>query len=235
MNCIICADKRSCKLLEEFVEKTSSLNLVETFSDSVPVRIQLSKRQDVDLVFLDIELPGMDVFNNFISSLDYKPKIIIVSSGDQDTFKAYNFNVVDYLFKPIIYSRFCKAVDKAIRYYSRREVSNDGDNEMFIKKGSSLVKLKLKDIIYIEALENYLTLNTKDETFVIHFTMKAIENQLPSLIFIRVHRSFIVNKSMIKSIKENSLELNIGDKIENIPIDKSFCDPFLNGINLMAR
>ena len=74
-------------------------------------------------------------------------------------------------------------------------------NEVFIKKGSSLVKLNLKEIIFIEALENYITLNTTDEKYTIHFTMKAIENQLPSGIFIRVHRSFIVNKSMITSHK----------------------------------
>ena len=169
------------------------------------------------------------------SSLDYQPNIIIVSSGDQNALKAFDFNVVDYLIKPVTYSRFCKAVDKAIKYYSRKEVSNSDDNEIFIKKGSSLVKLKLKDIIYIEALENYVILNTKDEKFTIHFTMKAIENQLPSGIFIRVHRSFIVNKSMIKTIKENSLDLIIGDELKNIPIGNSFRDPLLNGINVMAR
>jgi DNA-binding LytR/AlgR family response regulator len=234
MNCIIGADKISCKLLEEFVEKSSSLNLVGTFSDSLSVRNQLSKRQDIDLVFLDIEIPEMNVFN-FIGSLDYQPNIILVSSGDQHAFKAFDFNVVDYLLKPVTYSRFCKAVDKAIRYYSRKEASNSGDNEIFIKKGSSLVKLKLKDIMYIEALENYVTLNTKEEKFTIHFTMKAIENQLPSELFIRVHRSFIVNKSIIQTIKENFLELLIGDKRKDIPLGKSFRDSLLNGITVMAR
>jgi len=233
MNCIICSDTICCKLLEEFVEKSSSLNLVGTFSDSVTIMNQLSKRQDIDLVFLDVEIPGIDIFN-FISSLDYQPNIIIVSSGDQNALKAFDFNVVDYLLKPVIYSRFCKAVDKAIRYYSSREISNSGAIEIFIKKESSLVKLKLKEIIYIEALENYIILNTKDEKFTIHFTLKAIENQLPSGIFIRVHRSFIVNKSMIKVIKENSLDLIIGDELKNIPIGNSFRDTLLNGINVIA-
>ena len=98
-----------------------------------------------------------------------------------------------------------------------------------------MVKLKIKDIIYIEALENYVTLNTIERKFTIHFTMKAIENQLPSWIFIRVHRSFIVNKSMIQTIKENSLDLIIGDKLKNIPVGDSFRDPLLNSINMMAR
>jgi len=234
MNCIIVTDKINCKLLEEFVGKSSSLNLVGTFSDSVSVRNQLSKRQDIDLVFLDIEKTGLDVFN-FISSLDYQPNIIIVSSCDQNALKAFDFNVVDYLLKPVTYSRFCKAIDKAIRHYSTSRVSNSDDNDLFIKKGSSLIKLKLKDIIYIEALENYITLNTKDEEFTIHFTMKAIENQLPLGIFIRVHRSFIVNKSMIRTIKENSLELIIGDELKNIPLGDSFRDTFLNGNNMMVK
>ena len=233
MNCIICSDTICCKLLEKFVGKSSSLNLVGTFTDSVSIMNQLSKRQDIDLVFLDIEIPGIDVFN-FISSLDYQPNIIIVSSGDQKALKAFDFNVVDYLLKPVIYSRFCKAVDKAIRYYSSREISNSGAIEIFIKKESSLVKLKLKEIIYIEALENYIILNTKDEKFTIHFTLKAIENQLSSGIFIRVHRSFIVNKSMIKVIKENSLDLIIGAELKNIPIGNSFRDTLLNGINVIA-
>jgi DNA-binding LytR/AlgR family response regulator len=234
MNCIICANKISCKLLEEFVGKSSSLNLVGTSMDSVSMMDQLSKRQDIDLIFLDIDTPEMDVFN-FINSFNYRPNIIIVSSDDKDALKAFEFNIVDYLLKPVTYSRFCKAVDKAIRYYANKEVSNSDANEIFIKKGSSLVKLKLKDIIYIEALENYVTLNTLNEKFTIHFTMKALESQLPSETFIRVHRSFIVNISLIKTIKDNSLDMIIGNDLRNIPVGNSFRDPLLNRINIMSR
>jgi DNA-binding LytR/AlgR family response regulator len=135
----------------------------------------------------------------------------------------------------VTFSRFYKAVDKAIRYYANKEVSNNDANEIFIKKGSTLVKLKIKDIIYIEALENYVTLNTKNEKFTIHFTMKAIEDQLPSGMFFRVHRSFIVNISLIKSIKEDSLELLLGDNLKSIPIGHSFRETLLNRINIMTR
>ena len=234
MNCIIGADNVSCELLVEFVEKSSSLNLVGTFTDSVSVRKQLSKRHDIDLLFLDIEILEMDCVD-FISNLDYKPNIIVLSSSDKFAIKAFDISVVDYLLKPITYSRFYRAVDKAIRFYSRREVSNNGDNEIFIKNESSLVKLKLKDIIYIEALENYVTLTTNSKKFTIHFTMKAIVNQLPSEIFIRVHRSFIVNKSMIHAIKENSLDLIVGGTLKNFPVGKSFRDLLLNNINMMTR
>jgi len=234
MNCIIVADKANCILLEEFVGKSSSLNLIETCSDSTSARNQLSKQQDIDLVFLDLESLEMDSFD-FITSLDFRPNIIMVSSGDQNALKAFDLNVVDYLLKPVTYSRFCKAIDKAIRYYSHKEVSNSSDNEIFIKKGSALAKLKIKDIIYIEALENYVTLNTNDERFTIHFTMKGIQNQLPSEVFIRIHRSFIVNKSMIHAIKENTIDLIVGDTFKNLPLGKSFRDSLLKNINLMAR
>jgi len=235
MNCIVVDDdKMSCKILEGYVNKSSSLNLVGAYNDSVTARNILTQRQDIDLIILDIQMPEMDGFD-FIGSLGNPPNIIIVSAAEEYAVRAFDFNVVDYLLKPVSYGRFCKAIDKMIRYFSRKEAPNTGEEEIFIKKGSSLVKLKLKDIIYIEALENYVTLTTQDDKFTIHFTMKAIENQLPSGIFIRVHRSYIINKSMIQTIKENSLDLIVGDTIKNIPVGKSFRDTLLNDINVMAR
>ena len=235
MNCIIVDDdKLSCKLLEGFVSKYSSLNLVGTFSDSVSARNELSKRKDIDLIILDVEMPELDGFD-FIVSLEFPPNIIIVSATEQYAIKAFDLNVVDFLLKPVQYARFCKAIDKTIRYFSRKESTTSGDQEIFIKKGSSLVKLKLKDIAYVEALENYVTVNTQDEKYTIHFTMKAIESQLPSSLFTRVHRSFIINKSLIQAIKENSLDLSIGNSLKSIPVGKSFRDILLNDINVMAR
>jgi DNA-binding LytR/AlgR family response regulator len=235
MNCIIVDDdKLSCKILEGFVNKSTSLNLVGSFSDSIAARNILTTRHDVDLIILDIEMPEMNGFD-FIASLDFPPNIIIVSSAEGYALRAFDLNVVDYLLKPVTYVRFCKAIDKTIKYFGRKEVSNTGDEEIFIKKGSSLVKLKLRDIVYVEALENYVTLNTNDDKFTIHFTMKAIENQLPSGVFIRVHRSFIINKSTIQTIKENSLDLNVGGSLKSIPVGKSFRDSLLHDINVMAR
>jgi DNA-binding LytR/AlgR family response regulator len=235
MNCIIVDDDiLTCKILEGYVSKSTSLNLIGTYNDSVEARDVLTKRQDIDLVILDILMPEMDGFE-IIRSLEFPPNIIIVSSAEEYALKAFDLNVVDYLLKPITYGRFCKAVDKTIRYFARKEGTKGGDEEIFIKKGSSLVKLKLTEIIYIEALENYITLNTNDDKFTIHFTMKAIENQLPSGVFIRVHRSFIINKSMIQTIKENTLDLNIGGSVKSIPVGKSFRDSLLNDINVMAR
>jgi DNA-binding LytR/AlgR family response regulator len=235
MNCIIVDDDIiSCRIFEEFVNKSSSLNLIGSFSNSIEARNAITKRHDIDLVILDIQMPEMNGFD-FMGSLDYHPNIIIVSSAEEYALKAFDFNVVDYLLKPVTFGRFCKAIDKTIRYFSKKEVTNTDDDEIFIKKGSTLVKLKLRDIVYIEALENYVTLNTSNEKFTIHFTMKAIENQLPSGVFIRVHRSFIINKGAIQTINESSLDLNVGDTLKNIPVGKSYRDSLLNDINVMAR
>ena len=235
MNCIIVDDdKLSCKLLEGYVSKYTSLNLVGVFNDPVSARNVIANHKDIDLILLDIKMPEMDGFD-FIGSLDHPPNIIIVSGEVEFALKAFDFNVVDFLLKPIAYARFCKAIDKVIRYFAPKEISKSGDEEIFIKKGSSLVKLKLRDIVFVEALENYVTLNTNSDKFTIHFTMKAIESQLPSGVFIRVHRSFIINKSMIQAIKENSLDISIGNTVRNIPVGKSFRDSLLNDINVMAR
>lgn len=235
MNCIIVDDdKLSCKLLEGYVNKYSSLNLVGVYNDPVSARNEISKQKDVDLILLDIKMPEMDGFD-LLGSLDHPPNVIVVSGGEEFALRAFDFNVVDFLLKPVSYARFCKAIDKVMRYFSPKEPPKSGDEEIFIKKGSSLVKLKLREIVYVEALENYVTLVTGTDKYTIHFTMKAIESQLPSGVFIRVHRSYIINKKMIRAIKENSLDIMVGTAIKNIPVGKSFRDTLLNDINVMAR
>ncbi|MFZ2340583.1 MAG: LytTR family DNA-binding domain-containing protein [Bacteroidales bacterium] len=235
MNCIIVDDdKLSCKLLEGYVNKYSSLNLVGVYNDPVTARNEISKQKDVDLILLDIKMPEMDGFD-LLGSLDHPPNVIVVSGGEEFALRAFDFNVVDFLLKPVSYARFCKAIDKVMRYFSPKEPPKSGDEEIFIKKGSSLVKLKLREIVYVEALENYVTLNTGTDKYTIHFTMKAIESQLPSGVFIRIHRSYIINKKMIQAIKENSLDIMVGTAIKNVPVGKSFRDTLLNDINVMAR
>ena len=115
------------------------------------------------------------------------------------------------------------------------DFNNSDDKEIFIKKDSSLVKLNMKDITYIEALENYVILNTRDKKYTIHFTMKGIESQLPPDNFLRVHRSFIVNKRQIKTINENNLQIMLNDNLINLPIGKTFKDVIMNDICVMNK
>lgn len=235
MNCIIVDDdKLSCKVLAEMVRRSSFLTLIGDYNGAVEARNFLMKRSDIDLVFLDIEMPQMDGFD-FIGSLESPPSIIMVTGNENFAVKAYDFDVIDYLIKPVAYSRFCKALDKVIKYQGKAISESLGNQEMFIKKGSSLVKIRLDDIILIEALENYVVLHTDSEKYTIHFTMKAIVQQLPSSLFIRVHRSYIVNKGRINMIRDNALEIFNYNELGNVPIGKSYRDALLKEINVMLR
>lgn len=235
MNCIIVDDdKVFCKVLEGFIANYQTLNLVGTFNNSLEARNTLAKRTDIDLVFLDVLMPEMSGFD-FIQSLDFPPNIIICSSTEGYAIKAYDYNVADYLLKPITYGRFCKAVDKVIRYFSRKSENSSEKKEIFIKNGASLVKLQLKDIVYVEALENYVNIYTASDKYTIHFTMKAIANIIPSNVFVRIQRSYIVNKTMIQSITDSTVELYNGKSIISLPLGKSFRDNLLNDINVMTK
>lgn len=235
MNCIIVDDdKLSCKIIAEFVRRTSFLAITGIFENAIDARNELMSRSDTDLIFLDVHMPEMDGFD-FIGSLEKPPSIVMITNNEKLALKAYDFDVIDYLIKPVNYSRFCKAVDKVSRYLNKNVGENLGQQEIFIKKGSTLVKIKLNDIIIVEALENYVVLHTSREKFTIHFTMKAIEQQLPSFLFVRVHRSFIVNKSMINMIRDNMLEISNYNDVKSIPIGKSYREFLLKEINVMLR
>jgi DNA-binding LytR/AlgR family response regulator len=109
------------------------------------------------------------------------------------------------------------------------------NDEIFIKKGANLLKMRFSEILWVEALENYVILNTKTDKFTIHFTMKAIENKLPRPVFTRIHRSYIVNTKSISVIKDNAVEIEYDDITHSLPIGKSYKDNLLKDINLMIK
>ncbi len=235
MNCIIVDDdKLSIKVLEEYLIKTEGIDNLGSFCNGVDAANFLSKNEEVDLVFLDIEMPEMNGID-FLSSLGSLPQIIITSSKEKYALSSYDFDVTDYLLKPISYSRFYKSIEKAKKRFSLSVFKLDGKDEIFIKKGSNLIKLRFNDILWIEALENYVILNTRKDKYTIHFTMKSIEKKLPSPIFSRVHRSFIVNTKSISIIRDNALEITHGRHNETIPIGKSYKENLLRDINLMTK
>lgn len=235
MNCIIVDDdEMSRRVVEEYAKRTDFLNLVESFSGAVPAINFLKQNEDIQLIFLDIEMPEMTGIE-FLSTLNHTPQVIIISSKDKYALQSYEYSVTDYLLKPITYARFFKAVSKSYELLNKSRSPVDGDKEIFIKKNSSLVRIKYNDILWVEALENYVVINTINEKFTIHFTMKSIENQLPPVKFKRVHRSFIVNIGRITSIEDNSVVIKLADGRKIIPIGKSYRDKLLKEINLMNK
>lgn len=234
MNCIIVDDQPGSTHLEGFVSRCSSLNLVGKFNDPGSAIDSLAKQNNVGLAFIDLKSAGVESLD-LINELSNPPSVIVVASTGLYARQAYDHNVVDYLIKPVDYSRFTRAVDRSLKLLQQKSSAGNENKEVFIKKESTLVKLKMLDIVYIEALENYVTVVTGEKKYTFLYTMKGIENQVPSDIFIRIHRSFIVNKKMIRSIYENSLDLNVGPYIKNFPIGKSFRANLMNDITIVDK
>ena len=235
MNCIIIDDDSFVrKITEDFVKKTESLSLLYSLSNAVDAINVLGSNESVDLIFLDIEMPEMTGID-FLNALNILPQIIIISSKEKYAIDAFEYDVTDYLLKPFTYSRFCKAVNKALDRQEKSRMHAKAD-EIFIKHNSALVKLKYTDILWVEAMENYVVINTFDEKYMIHFTMRSIEEKLPQKQFLRVHRSFIVNVGSIHSIGDNMIHVKTVDKSKNeIPIGKVYKDKLLKVLNVIAR
>ena len=233
MNCIIIDDDlMSRRVIEEFVGRTEQLNLLNSYENAVDAINAFNTGEDVDLIFLDIEMPEMSGID-FLETLQNPPQIIIVSSKEKYALDAFNYDVLDYLLKPVSYSRFFKAINKAnVRFKNKVDTKDD---EIFIKKNSALVRLKYDQILWVEALENYVIFNTFTDKYTIHFTMKAIDQKLPGNMFTRVHRSFIVNTRSINLIEDNSIIINTKEGSKTIPIGKSYKDKLMGDINLMVK
>ncbi len=234
MNCIVIDDDAlSRRVIEEFITRTDFLELKNSFQNAVEAINALDKHtEEIDLIFLDIEMPEMDGID-FLNTLINLPQVIIVSSKEKYALEAFGYDVTDYLLKPITYGRFYKAVLKSKNIHDTR--SKKEIDEIFIKKNSALVQLKYDDILWVEALENYVIVISFNEKFTIHFTMKSIESQFPASQFKRVHRSYIVNLRKINRIEDNSIYIKSNDGIKAIPIGKAYKDRFMKDINLMGK
>lgn len=235
MNCIIIDDdKLSRRVIEEYINKTESLTLSGSFSAAVEAINFLKQSENIELIFLDMEMPEMSGID-FLEALRNAPQIIIISSKGKYALNAFEYDVTDYLLKPVTYARFYKAIDKVLNRTQKNSLTNTTREEIFIKKNSSLVRLKYDDILWVEALENYVIFNTYNEKFTIHFTMKAVEQKLPVSKFSRVHRSYIVNISAINEIDDNSIIIQTVEGNKTIPIGKSYRDNLMNDLNLIAK
>lgn len=233
-------DQLSRKVIEEFVNRTESLTLVNSFSNAVDAINEFQEKKDeIDLIFLDVEMPEMTGIE-FLKSLPSAPYVIIISAKETYALEAFEYEVTDYILKPISYSRFFKAVTK-VQKKAKMDTEvhpaevTDTNDEIFIKKNSVFIRLKYNDILFVEALENYVIVNTFTEKFTIHFTMKSILAKLPENKFKRVHRSYIVNINMIKGIEDNNVIIDVEEEKKLIPIGKSYKEKLMKDINLITK
>lgn len=233
MNCIIIDDDNlSCRILEGFIEKTEGIEHLRTFNNPVDA-INEQNWSDVDLIFLDVEMPDMTGLD-FLSTIEDAPRVIIVSSNSKYAMDAFDFSVTDFLLKPILYSRFYKGVKKVLEVRQKENHTQQDSfvgEAIFLKRNNSHTQIKYVDIIWIEALENYSEIFTAEEKFTVHLNLKRLLAKLPQN-FIRVHRSNIINMIHVRVIEEKEISMALkGAKTQRVPVGKSYRDDLLNKIN----
>lgn len=228
MNCIIVDDDTlSRNTLRNYVEETPFLKLVTCCSSAMEAANVLSKEK-IDLVFLDVEMPKMSGLE-LIKTLEHLPRIILVTANTNYAIEAFEHEVTDYIVKPATYARFLKAVKKVQKNKESDKVPSKKANELFVKVNSALMKITMQDILWIEALGDYVTINTISKNYTVYSTLKGIEDKLPKDDFIRIHRSFIVRQDKITAIDDYLVMI---DK-KSIPVSKSYKEELMKRLNLL--
>ncbi|KIA87345.1 LytTR family DNA-binding domain-containing protein [Flavobacterium sp. AED] len=237
MKCVIIDDEPlAVDLLKEFVSKVDSLELVNTFTNAIDA-ISIINQSNVDLIFLDIEMPHFSGID-FINAIEKKPLIIFTTAYSNYAVEGFNLGAVDYLVKPIPFHRFLKSVLRAQQIFNPQNlpVSNNlistpeiEQDFMFVRAEYENVKLNFSDILFIEGLKDYVKIYTTDNKYTLTLiSLIKLENLLSSKGFARIHRSYIINIKHVKSIQKN--KVIIAEK--RIPISESYKSSFFEKINL---
>lgn len=221
LKCIAIDDEPlALELLEDNISKVPYLKLVGAYNNPLEAMRALQE-QSIDLVFLDIQMPGITGLQ-FIQSISQKPMFILITAYEKYALDGFNLDVVDYLVKPVALERFMKACNKAHELYQLRTKQKDSSEAapeyFFINVDYSLLKIIFKDIMYVEGLKDYIKIHLKSTSkpVVARMSMKSIEEQLPESMFIRVQKSYIVSKEYVTAIRKNSvfignIEIPVGD------------------------
>jgi two-component system LytT family response regulator len=224
IRCIAIDDESlALRLLEDNISKVPFLKLVAAFQD--PFRaMEMMRSESVDLVFIDIQMPGLTGLQ-LIETLTFKPMVILITAYKQYALEGYDLNVVDYLLKPVAMERFLKACNKARELYLlKNPVTGQAaaGEYIFVNAGYSLVKVIFTDILYVEGLKDYIKIYLKSASspLVVRSGLRAFLEQLPTGEFLQVHKSFILSVSGITSIRKNSVfigkqEFFIGDTFKD--------------------
>jgi two-component system LytT family response regulator len=213
------------ELLEDNISKVPFLQLIAA-CDNVRDAMKVMQGQSIDLIFLDIQMPGLTGLQ-FIESMTEKPMIILITAYKQYALEGYNLDVLDYLVKPVSLDRFIKACNKANQLFELKSGRKSGGASarleyIFVNADYKLIKITLADIIYVEGLKDYIKIHLKSaqHAVVTRMPIKTIEEQLPPGQFIRIHKSYIVSVSFITAIRKSSVFL---DALE-LPLSDTYRD-----------
>lgn len=223
------------EIIETFVSSHDDLEIVCLCQNAIEAKEKLAT-EDVDLLLLDIQMPGMTGLE-LLKSMDDAPVTIFTTAYPNHALEGFELNVIDYLLKPIAKDRFDKAIDKAREYLELKNKSERGEelptaaNFIFVKADKKLVKINFADILYIEGLKDYVIIKTETGRVITLHTMKALEEKLPSSLFRRIHRSFIVQVGRIDAVVGNMVEIKEKNEKKQLPIGKNYRDDILALIN----
>jgi len=222
INCLAIDDEQlSLDLIEDNIKKIPFLNLKKKCTNIFEA-IQILNSDNIDLIFLDIEMPDMNGLQ-MLKSLKTKPMVILITAYDKYAMQGYELDVIDYLLKPVPFDRFLKAANKAMEYHSHKNESIHeqlNKKSLFIKSEHKILKIDISDIDYIESLKDYIKIYCGNKPILTLMSLKSIEANLPNDKFIRVHRSYIISIEKINYIR--SSKVFIGEKA--IPISNSYRD-----------
>ena len=234
MNCIIIDDDSAARLIvSKLCGEIPELNVVQEFSSAIEA-IKYLNGNEVDVIFLDIHMPTFSGFD-FMQTLKNPPKIILTTSDKNFALEAFEYpSVVDYLLKPIKLVRFEKAIKKLSSFVVKGEKSvsseaSDETKELYVNVDRRLVKINFSDINVIEAKGDYIRIKTDDKSHIVHSTLKKVEDKLPQELFLKVHRSYIINLSKIIDIEDNSVLI----KQDIIPVSRSNKSELMKRLNLL--
>ncbi|WP_020528561.1 LytR/AlgR family response regulator transcription factor [Flexithrix dorotheae] len=229
LTCIIVDDDlMSLKIMETLVARNTSLDLVGKFENAIEAANMLAN-QPVDLIFLDVEMPEMTGLE-FIKTLNAPPQIILTTSKEKYALEAFEYEVTDYLLKPIEnYARFLKAVQRAQKNIEEQNSAKEEGDSLYVKVESLLENIKFVDIDFIEAAGDYVKIHTSKRMLLVYTTLRAVEKKLPESQFMRIHRSFIIRLDRIENIDISNLQ--IGRRI--IPISNTYKNSLMERIKTL--
>lgn len=238
MNCLIIDDESAARaIVSQLCKSEGSLNVVEEFSNAIQA-IKYLNQHEVDLIFLDIHMPDFTGFD-LIQTLKNPPRVILTTSDKQFAIDAFEYDcIVDYLVKPIELPRFIKAVEKARKFKSTAKVEEEAkatqeakeeDQQLYINIDRRLIKIEIPSINLVEAKGDYILIKTKEKNYTVHSTLKKIEEKLPNELFLKVHRSYVINLKRIIDIEDNSVL--IGKDV--IPVSRSNRPELMKRLNLL--
>ncbi|HUQ66558.1 MAG TPA: LytTR family DNA-binding domain-containing protein [Flavitalea sp.] len=229
IDCIIIEDlKVAADYLIRCCEKSQRVEVKGCFPD-VTSALGYLNINTVDLLFLDVEMPGATGFE-LLDKIAYKPKVILTTSKEEYAYNAFQYNVEDFLKKPFAYTRFIEALDKVSAKEDNKGTGPSSHaNFIFIKTDGKLVRLNNDDILFIESMGDYVKFVTRDKKYVTYNSLRNLEEKVNKEYFMKIHRSYIINLLKIDNIRENDLFIN---GIE-IPISKSLRADVLKRLTIL--